>query len=117
VISCASAAVHAEAERLSARHAAEGGKSKHGHLARGDGALDGCKEVSEFRWKSNQTGERGRADSETLRTGETREEFEKEMHDAMGFHLEVLRLEGEKGNRRPLPYTFVIAGMKLRGSN
>jgi len=43
-----------------------GRTSKHGHLARGDGAVDGCKGVSEFRSKSNQTGERGRADSAAL---------------------------------------------------
>jgi predicted nucleotidyltransferase len=38
-------------------------------LARGDGALDGCNGVSEFRWKTNQTGERGRVDSQALRVG------------------------------------------------
>jgi hypothetical protein len=71
VISCDWAAVHAEAERLSARHTAEGGHRSI-DILHGDGALDGCKGVSKFRWKSNQTGERGRADSEALRAGKAK---------------------------------------------
>jgi hypothetical protein len=56
-ISCDWAAVHAEAERLSARHTAEGGHRSMDifHVATG---LAGCKGVFEFRSKSNQTGER-----------------------------------------------------------